>query len=630
MEQHNLSWSRLTACVTLFLTPFVSYADDHIGNAYAGLSLEELMATRVTSVAGVEESLFDTPAALTVVTREDMLRAGHRSIPEALRLVPGTFVGRDDSNTWSIGTRGFSGGFGNKQLVLIDGRTTYDLLFSGTFWDVQDVMLEDLDRIEVVRGPGATLWGANAVNGVINITTRDAQQTQGLYVGGGSGSYERLFGEFRYGGRAGDSTWYRIWSKHFERDEYDLFNGAPGRDDWRMTRSGFRVDQERRDGLHLTVQGDVYDGDIGELVNGVEADGEASGHNILARLGSGEHASQGWTLQSYYDHTDRITAGGFVIERDTFDIDFRRFHDGEKHNVIWGFGYRYTDDMTAGTTGLIFSPSSRSAETLSGFIQDTITLQDDSLFLMLGSKFEHNDFSGFEMQPSVRLWHTPDERRTTWAAISRPVRTPSRTDEDLAIEIPGLFSFSGNPNLDAEELLAYEFGHRRQLTDELTVDFAAFYNDYDRLLATAGPQTALTFDNSASAGAAGFELATLWRPFSNWQLKASYSYLNVADDNEPVDEPDGGSPQHLAQLGSFSNLGERLRIDAVAYYASEIEADNIDAYVRLDAGITWQAFDGIELRLRGQNLLDPGHPEVGGNPLAEVPRAVYLELRLQP
>lgn len=623
---------RLRAFVALLLLPVAGQAHDghDVGdNAYAGLSLEELLDTRVTSVAGVEGVLFDTPAALSVITREDMARAGHRSIPEALRMIPGTYVGRTDSNTWSIGTRGFNAGFGNKQLVLIDGRKTYDLLFSGTFWDVQDVLLEDLDRIEVIRGPGATLWGANAVNGVVNVTTRSAQSTQGLYVGGGSGSYEKLFGEARYGGQAGDSTWYRVWTKYFERDSFDLIDGSQGHDDWRMARAGFRVDHERHDGLRLTVQGDIYDGDIGELVSGVEFDGHARGHNMLARIGSGDERTRGWRLQAYYDHTDRATVGGFLIERDTFDVDFRRFHDGAVHDVIWGLGYQHSEDDTTGTATLTYNPASRAARTLSAFVQNTITLTPDRWFLMIGSKFENNDFSGFEVQPSVRLWHTPDARRTLWAAVSRPVRTPSRTDEDFAVHVPGLISFNGNPAVAAEQLVAYELGYRQQLAAALTFDVAAFYNDYDRLLAIAGPPTALTFNNAASAGAAGLEVAAIWRPLGNWQLKMSYSYLNVADDNDPVDDPDGGSPQHLAQLASFANLSERLYVDAAAYYTGAIKSTGVDPYWRLDAGLMWEMRDGVELRLRGQNLLDPNHPEVGSSStLSEVPRAVYLEFRL--
>ncbi|NND61265.1 MAG: TonB-dependent receptor [Gammaproteobacteria bacterium] len=626
-----LAFGRRLAVLLLLGSPAGVLAATGDSNDFADLSLEELLATSVTSVAGVESALFGTPAALSVITREDIDRAGHRSIPEALRLVPGTYVGQRDSNTWSVGTRGFNSGFGNKQLVLIDGRVTYDLLFSGTFWDVQDILLEDLDHIEVVRGPGATLWGANAVNGVINITTRSAKDTQGLYAGGGSGTYERLFGEFRYGGRAGDATWYRVWSKHFERDEFDLVNGSPGYDDWRMTRGGFRVDQERRSGLRWTLQGDTYSGDIGERTSGVAFDGRARGHNMLFRLVNGDEKTRGWHLQSYYDHSDRVTAGGFTIKRDTLDVDFRRFGTaGKRHALIWGLGYQHSDDATMGTAGLTFEPASRTISTISAFVQDTITLKAERTFLMLGSKFEHNNFTGFELQPSIRLWHTPSQRSTYWAAVSRPLRTPSRTDTDLAVEIPGLISFRGNPDLQSEELVAWELGVRRQLNDLLTVDFAAFYNDYDRLVATTGPQSALTFDNSASAGAAGFELATILRPSDNWQLKGSYSHLNVADSNDPVDQPDGDSPHHLVQLASYTNIGERLQLDASAYYTGAIQRTGVDPYLRLDAGLRWRLLNGLELRLRGQNLLDNGHVEVGGDPLpAQVPRAVYLELRLQ-
>lgn len=598
---------------------------------FADRSIEELLAMTVTSVAGVERSLSQTPAALSAISRDDIHRAGHLSLPEAMRMVPGVYVARTDSNTWSIGTRGFNGGFGNKQLVLIDGRVTYDLLFSGTFWDVQDVMLEDLERVEVVRGPGATLWGANAVNGVINITTRSARDTQGVSVSGGGGTHERLFSQLRYGSRLGERAWFRVWGKHFERAAFDDLDGTAGHDAWRMTRGGFRIDGETERGVTVTVQGDAYSGDINEFGAGFPDAGWARGHNVLTRLGRGDNADDGWWLQAWFDHTSRRTSGGFEVDRDTWDLDLRRYVSFDRHATIWGVGLRYTSDQTRPSDALqigrlLYDPEARSARTVTAFFQDTITLRPDKAYLMVGSKFGHNAFSGFEVQPSARVWWLPDERSMLWAAVSRPVRTPSRTDEDLAVSIPGLLTFTGNPDVDAERLVALEAGYRRRLSDDLSLDFAAFHQDYRDLLATVGPLTALSFDNSGAATTTGFELAGLWQPGDRWHLRGSYSLLSVDQSGSPVDTPDGSAPRHMVKLHANAHLTERLHVNGALYWIDEVPLTAMPAYTRLDLGLNWRLPGGLALRLSAQNVLDEGVAESPGDANAEVPRAFYLEL----
>ena len=589
---------------------------------YAELTIEELLQVSVTSVAGVEQQLLQTPTALTVIDAEELRRSGHRSIPEALRLVPGVFVGQVDSHSWSIGTRGFNGGFGNKQLVQINGRTTYDLLFSGTFWDVQDTLLEDLDRIEVVRGPGATLWGANAVNGVVNVTTRSARDTQGLYIGGGGGSYERAFAEARYGGKAGEHTWYRVWGKYFDHDDFELVTGGDAGDGWSMGRGGFSVDVDMEAQRVLTVQGALYES--GRFPDGQDA----SGRHLIARLVGGDQQRDGSSLQAYYDHTNR-EVGGFAVERDTVDVDYRRYFEaGAAHDLIWGLGLRHSSDDTQSvspTNTIVLDPLSRSGSTLSGFAQDTLTLRPQRLFAMFGAKLEHNDFTGLEVQPGARLWLTPDDRRTLWLAVSRPVRTPSRLEEDLFFVVPGVVSFTGNPDLDSETLMAYELGYRTLLGSAVTLDIATFFNDYDHLVSTAGTPTELTIANAASAHSAGLEVAADWRVHPGWRLRAAYSYISVSSKGTPVDAPDATSPHHMAQLLSFADLSATLRLDTALYYVDDLEALQIGSYVRADVGFTWRVRPELELFVRGQNLLDDAHLEASTT--AEVPRSVYLGVR---
>jgi iron complex outermembrane recepter protein len=591
---------------------------------FAELGIEQLMHVSVTSVAGVEQQLLDTPSALTVVTREDIRRGGHLEIPEILRMVPGVFVGRSESHSWSIGTRGFNGGFGTKQLVQIDGRATYDLLFSGTFWDVQDVLLEDIDRIEIVRGPGATLWGANAVNGVVNVTTRRAQDTQGWYASAGGGTYERAFGELRYGGPLGEDGAFRVWGKYTDHDALETTAGADNGDAWSMSRAGFRADVPVAGARSLRVQAGAYDS--GEF----PVDQAASGHHVIASLASGDAVAGGATLQAYFDRTERDIAA-FFVDRDTWDVDYRRFSPaGRTHALVWGVGLRNTEDDTVSTSPtntIVLDPVGRTARTLSGFVQDTVTLRPSRVFLMLGAKVEYNEFTGFEAQPGVRLWWTPDDRRTLWAAASRPVRTPSRLEEDLSFVVPGVITLTGNRDLGAETLSALELGYRALLSDALTLDVATFYNDYDSLVATVTTPTLVTIDNGASARTSGLEVAVDWRASSRWRLRAGYAYFHADSDDDPIDAPDVTSPRHLAHLLSFADLSQAWRLDAALYYADEVEIVDVDAYVRADVGITWRN-GPIELAIRGQNLLEDDHREASST--AEVPRGVYAQLSWRP
>ncbi len=624
------------------------------------MSLEELMGIEVTSVAGVAQEWFKTPAAMYVITGEDIRRSGHRSISEALRLVPGMNVARIDANLSAVSARGFNLRFANKLLVLIDGRTVYDPLFAGTFWDVQDALLEDIDRIEVIRGPGATLWGANAVNGVINVTNKSAKHTQGLYLTGGGGNKERGLAGVRYGGTLGEDSYYRVWGKYFLRDHFEDPSGNSRPDDWDLFHGGFRVDLGDTQNTKLTLQSEAYNTHrIGEGVkipipghltfNNVVGDGRANGGHVLARMTHEADSGAGWSLQGYYDRTNRVAGGEFEARRDTFDLDFRHhFLVGQHHDIIWGLGYRHTRDRTQASSSLIFIPADRSADTFSGFIQDTITLIPDELFVMVGSKFEDNDYTDFEFQPSGRLAWTPSDRQTIWASVSRPVRVPNRSTSDLLLisayadtgllgggPPSGVFvplAITGDPGVDSEELTAYELGYRVKFTDNLSFDAAGFYNDYRKLVGTPASGVG-QLSNRGSAQTYGLELSTTWHAASNWKIVANYSALNVHIKGDLGLGTVGDQPHHTASVASYLDLHEDLEFNTALYWVDSVPSQGAAAYWRLDMGFTWRPTERLELAVWGQNLLDSSHREVNDlffqSSPTEVERGVYVQATLR-
>jgi len=445
----------------------------------AETSLETLMNIEVTSASKKQEKLSQTAAAIYVITQEDIRRSGATSIPELLRMVPGSDVAHIDANKWAISARGLNEQFADKMLVLIDGRTVYTPLFSGVYWDVQDTLLEDIDRIEVIRGPGATLWGANAVNGVINIITKQAKDTQGSLLTSGGGNQERGFGAVRYGGKLGDRGHYRFFAKYFNRDAFARSSGDNAVDGWNILREGFRTDWKVTDQDSLTIQGDFYNGSAGVEVPGVASLSPPTtgslddrthlvGGNLLGRWHRAFSDRSDTTLQMYYDRADRrdILLGEV---RHTIDLDFgHHLAVGNRHDILWGLGYRFTGDQTTGSLTFSFNPSSRSDNLYSTFAQDEINLVPARLRLTLGTKLEHNNYSGLEIQPNIRLLWTPHPHHAIWAAVSRAVETPSREEANARINKAAfvradgttrLVSEFGNPGLPAEAVLANEFGY---------------------------------------------------------------------------------------------------------------------------------------------------------------------------
>ncbi len=622
------------------------------------LDLTDLLNLEVTSVSKKAQKVSKSAAAIFVITGQDIKRSGVTSIPEALRMAPGVDVARIDGNKWAITSRGFNGRFANKLLVLIDGRSVYTPFFSGVHWDVQDTLLEDIDRIEVIRGPGATLWGANAVNGVINIITKTASQTQGGYAMAGGGSKERVFGGFRYGGQIKDSLHYRLYGKYFERENNADFNEKTVNDDWRMGRGGFRVDWEATEKDNVTVQADIYEGDTGETINQasitapfntwVNNDAQLAGGNILLNWRKQINEKESTALKVYYDYTERDNYW-LRLEHNTLDIDFQHALPlGNAHNLTWGAQYRFISDSIDGS--FIMQPTRKNLDyhLFSLFVQDEWELLEDELSVSVGSKFSHNDFSGFEVQPSARIVWTPTINQSVWASVSRAVRTSSRGEQGININPqvlsngPTLTTFTGGLKDASEEVIAYELGYRFKPVDELSVDLALFYNFYDNLRnfnADSGPQFRGThfvqFINMHSDMAAesyGGELAMSWKAMENWQVNATYSYLQIQmhaenGDSNLSESSEKQSPHHKFSIRSSLNVLTNLDWDLWLRYVDSIPTHRIPSYITLDTRLAWRPFKTLEVSVVGQNLLDSQHPEFGSDFVltkpSQVERGVY-------
>jgi len=613
------------------------------------MSMEDLMNLQVTSVSKRTQKVADAAAAIFVITQEDIRRSGATSIPEALRLVPGLEVARIDQNKWAIGSRGFNGRFDNKLLVLIDGRSVYTPLFSGVYWNVEDVMLEDVDRIEVIRGPGATLWGANAVNGVINVITKKAKSTQSAVVTAGAGTEERAAGGVRYGGKLGDNMYYRAYTKYFDWGPSAYPSGMTAHDGWDSLRGGFRADWTPAGANSLTVQGDIYRTRFDETLtvaslsapysNTFPNDGKYSGGNILGRW---NHTSEGssMSLQMYYDNTTISDHSLFGDHQNILDIDFQHgFHIGDSQQFVWGLGYRSIHDKNNPSFTVSLQPNQVTLNQFSTFVQDEISLVDNRLQITLGSKFERNEFTGFEIEPNARLLWNLTPNQSIWTAVSRAVRTPALTEEGLRLNstvippgpsnpFPTVVAVFGSHQFNSEDLLAYELGYRVQATKNLSLDIATFYNKYSNLR-TAEPgapflegspaptDVVIPFvaGNKMSGGTYGVELFADWKVVPKWRLVGSYSYLQMdihknADSQDPTpDNPNGSSPRHQWYLRSSIDLPKHFEQDTTLRFVDHLPSPNLPNYYSLDAHLGWRPVTRLELSIGGQNLLNNWHFE---------------------
>ncbi len=631
------------------------------------LTIEELMQVEITTPARKEQSLMDTPSAVFVIRPEDIRRSGVRFIPEALRMAPGMQVARLDANKWAITARGFNGRFANKLLVLMDGRNVYTPLFSGVYWDVQDTMLEDIERIEVIRGPGATMWGSNAVNGVINIITKPASSTPGAIVGGGVGTELRDFAEGRYGGASGEEFHYRAYAKYHDHEPF-----GSGNDDWFMSRAGFRAEWKAADDQTVTFLGDLYDGEVGDRVTipiltapftqTFDQHVPVRGGNLLARWTLQSGPKSQLNVQTWFESTYRLA--DVVDERiNTVDLSVdHRFSPLEGHDVVWGGEFRLARDDLDGSTTVQFDQSRRTAVIGSAFLQDEIMLVRSRLQLVLGCKVEYNTYARgsnhpVELQPSARLTWTPEAAHAVWAAASRAVRVPSRAQTSArlnAMVVPGPteFAFFGNRDVAPEELIALELGYRVQPLEALSIDIAGFLNLYDTLItdepgtpflepSPAPPHTVvpLVTENRNDARSFGVEVAIQARPLAEWNLHLAYTFfrLNIdpdGDSRDPfTDTAEDESPRSQVYLRSSWDLPHSLQLDVIPRYVGGLSSLDVEGYVELDARLAWRPWANGEVSLTGQNLLHRSHqefaPSLAITEATQVERGGYLMLTVR-
>ena len=632
------------------------------------LSLEQLGQIEVTSVSKEPEQVWKTPAAIFVLTHDDIIRSGATTIPDALRLVPGVEVARiDGSRNWVVGIRGFGDQYSRSMLVLIDGRSLYTPLFAGVHWSLQDLLLDDIDRIEIIRGPGGTVWGANAVNGVINIISRSSAETTGEEATVTSGNVDELIAGGRYGGKLGAAGTFRIYGKAFKRgpewhsDDRDF-------DRWHMEQGGFRADWKRGDDT-LTVHGDAYAGDVGESVlvasyapaghSLVDDPARVNGQNVVARwdhdLGQGAKVM----VQGYWDRTDRLGTD-FGETRNTVDVDFvHQLSARGGHALVWGAGLRLSPAAYVQTIEAAdFEPHDRGYDLYSAFAQDSVTLPRH-LTLSGGAKLEHNSYTGFELQPSGTLLWTPAPHHSAWASLTRAVRIPSRIDTDISVEqfatvaqsTPVYARLVGDPTIAPETLISAEAGYRALFSSSAYVDVAVFHHHYDGIVSLGAgvadfptrdgltyERVTFPFTNALDGATRGIEIAPSATLSSRLQVRGSYSFLSVDVARRTGIPPSSfsdlfetGSPRHQVVAQALFT-GGRLEVSPVYRFVSARAATSIPAYSEVDLPLRWSLTPALSLALVGQNLLHAHHAEWARDPgpTVEIKRAWSINLTWKP
>jgi iron complex outermembrane receptor protein len=611
------------------------------------VSLEDLLNTKVTSVSKKEQTLSTAGAAIFVITQEDIRRSGATNIPDLLRMAPGVNVAQVNANTWAISIRGFNDIYADKVLVLIDGRSVYNPTFSGVNWDQQDVPLEDIERIEIIRGPGGTVWGGNAMNGVINIITKSSKSTPGGLISAGTGSQTAAQSLAQYGGTMGDNGTYRAFVHYFDQKSSIFPGGAPAADSYGMLHGGFRGDWQLAQRDTFTLQGDFQQSRIGDMTSGLfgpllESSNQVTTGNILGRWNRTFSERSATSLQIYYDSDHRnLEPNDVDAHLGTIDLDFNHhLAVGSRHDFVWGLGYRSTGDRITPSNVITFTPSQQRTNLFSVFIQDQIKLSSE-FSLTLGSKFEHNSYTGYETEPSAQLvWQVRPEH-SLWLSASKAIRQPSRSDNGLEVglaSIPvgggatGFLALFGNTDVEAEELRDYEAGYRALLNKHFSLDvvgFVSFYrrlrteepgSPYDYLVDGSTPVLLipLNFENRAHARDYGGEVFATWTATSRWKMMAGYSQLRMDVTRDPssldttVQQIPGFSPAHQFQIRSQWNPRPRWEWDASLAYTGPLTTTNVPGFARLDTRIGWHASESIELSLVGQNLLSPGHLEFIG------------------
>jgi len=665
----------LAIAILADLTHMAVAQNNAADNQLLGLSLEELMDIKVTTVSRRPQKLSEVASAVFVITQDDIRRSGATNIPDALRMAPGVQVDRLGTDKWAVSIRGFTGRFANKLQVLIDGRSVYNPIFSGTMWEQQDTLMEDIERIEVIRGPAATVWGINAVNGVINIITKKAADTQGTLLTAGGGSFERGFVGARYGSKLNEDTPFRVYAKGFTRNHTNTLSGASTDDQWHSARGGFRIDHHRGND-RFTLQGDIFANAIGDtydksvinlpsLAN--NARGQNEGGNIRFRWDRTLSEQSSIMFQTYYDRVRYQMSPIVNFDTESFDVDAQhRFSVQDWHDITWGGNYRLYNSKFFNNSFVSLTPEVRTNHVYSGFIRDDMTLIPNLLYFNLGTRIDHNDFTGLEIQPSARLAWTPNAENTLWLSVSRAVRTPSRAENDAAppsqaendaalgflqfSNVPGLLSplfpfkaaFHGSHTFQSEKLLAYELGYRHRFSPQASVDIAGFVNDYSELrdfslggfsISTGLPRqiiASVLTNNSAAALTYGFELSGDWKPTQKWRLQGNYSFIDMRISSNSltknfdpsVSGADKVTPQHQISLRSNYDLSDKLDVNLWLRYVSNIAYYNLPGYVTTDAKVSYRPAKNIELYVVGQNLFSPNHQELVSDFIPSIPAVI--------
>jgi iron complex outermembrane receptor protein len=597
------------------------------------LSVEQLMDIEVTLVSRSPQKLSKSASAIQVITGKDIQRSGATNLPEALRLVANLQMAQYTSSAYIISARGFNTIFANKLLVMIDGRTVYTPLFGGVIWELQHVLLEDVDRIEVVSGPGGTLWGANAVNGVINIVTKNAGETQGLYASVAAGTFIKDMAELRYGGKINDKLSYRVYAQHFDRKPTRLPNGSKTDDQWGVNQGGFRVDWNPGVKDAVTIQGDLYDGERETKGGGSDLDGQ----NLLARWQHTFSEKSDLVIQGYYDRYFREDVPYNNTHRlRTFDLDLQhRIAVGKRHTIVWGAGARLAEEESKfTTTQLGILPPRKDLDQYSGFVQDEIALHD-RFRLTLGTKLLHNVYTGFEWQPNARFAWDVSNHHLLWGAVSRAVRTPSRYDVDYFLPAfpvpPSQPSVAGGPNFESEKVIAYELGYRIQPNSQSNFSVAGFYNQYLDVYSVEALPNTLTYQiqNGSEGESWGLEVSGAYQLTGQWRLRGGYTYFDKDLKSKPgrVFNPSylGNDVKHHAILQSILNLPFGLNLDVSARYLTRIPKSfataEVPRYFTFDSRLAWN-IRKLELAIVGQNLWRKKHTEFG---VLGIPRSVYAK-----
>jgi iron complex outermembrane receptor protein len=635
-------------------------------------TIEDLMSIQVTSVSKTEQKLSQTASAIFVITQEDIRNSGATNIPDLLRTVPGLDVAQINANTWAITARGFNGRFSNKLLVLVDGRTVYTPTFGGVFWDVLDLPLEDIQRIEVIRGPGGSVWGANAVNGVINIITKNASETHGGLVVAGGGDVDQGFGTIQYGGKAVGNTDYRVYAKYLNQDHFPDATGPDGGDGWHMLQSGFRTDSVLSSKDTLMFQGNLYsarEGTPSTYLPSVTATALQNNELLVNLSGGSLQGIWNHTLSPHSDTSLQISYDAYQRNdtlgegRRTLDLDFQHHFSGwARQKIVWGLNYSYSASHSVGSFTASLSPADLATQLFGLFIQDEIAILPDRLFLTLGTKVEHNYYTGFDLLPSARVAWTPSPHHTLWAAVSKAERTPSALDASIRANlsgftgpggIPVLVSLVGNPKVNNEALIAYEMGYRTMILKQLSIDFTSYYNNYTDqdttepsalFMENTPPPPHLVLplisENLMHGEAHGIEVAVNFQATHRWSLSPGYAFEQINEhlaptslDTTSVGSAEGSSPAHSAQLRSHLALARGLGWDTSPYFVGRLADPREPAYTRLDTGLSWQIGESISLSFVGQNLLKDRHEEfVDSTESARttlIKRAAYAKLSWQ-